>query len=145
MFLIFLFIKLIQYVIKKGKERNESQNQNSDIPRQIFPQLQTKATSYSSGYSGDEVFESSLGFYTFEVDDDKEEFYFTVQDKKYSFTFRNLLGYEIKTRNDAVITIELRTNRPGLAFLEIECFSKQKAVELLPEDERRPLPPASPV
>ena len=136
--LIFLFIKLIQYVIKKAKEQSEAQNY--EAPKQIFPQQQTKTSSYNSLYSDDEVFESSLGFYSFGTDDDKEEFYFKVNDKNYTFAYRNLLDYEVKTRNDAVITIELKTNRPGLAFLEIECFSKQKAVGLLPEDERRPLP-----
>jgi len=140
LFLIFLFIKLIQYFIKRGNEQNQNQGRNYDIPKQVFTQQQDNPSSYSSGYSGDEVFESSLGFYSFEVDDDKEEFYFMAEGKRYAFTFRNLLGYEIKTRNDAVITIELRTNHPSHAFLEVECFSKLKAVSLLPEDERRPLP-----
>ncbi len=136
-----IVFKVVQYLNKKKGEQDEwASSQNSPVQPQPQPVKKTSFYDFKDDEEEKEVIESPYGFYSFTVDWNKKEFSI-IQDKgeKINIVFFNLKGYEVKTKNNAVITLELRTYLPGKPFISIECFSKIKVLPQLPEWQRRPL------
>lgn len=136
-----IVFKVVQYLNKKKGEQDEwASSQNRPVQPQPQPVKKTSFYDFKDDEEEKEVITSPYGFYSFIVDWGKKEFSVT-QDKgeKINIVFFNLKGYEVKTRNDAVITLELKTYLPGKSFISIECFSKIRVLPQLPEWQRRPL------
>ncbi|MDH6307279.1 hypothetical protein M2451_000428 [Dysgonomonas sp. PFB1-18] len=136
-----IVFRVVKYLNKnKGEQDEWASSRNRPVQPQPQPVKKTSFYDFKDDDGDKEVIESPYGFYTFMVDWDKKEFSI-VQDKgeKINVVFFNLKGYEVKTRNDAVITLELKTYLPGKSFISIECFSKIKVLPQLPEWQRRPL------
>jgi len=136
-----IVFKVVQYLNKKKGEQDEwASSQNRPVQPQPQPVKKPSFYDFKDDDEEKEVITSPYGFYSFIVDWSKKEFSIT-QDKgeKINIVFFNLKGYEVKTKNDAVITLELRTYLPGKPFISIECFSKIKVLPQLPEWQRRPL------
>lgn len=129
-FVIFIIVKVAQYIIKSSKEQSQG------MPAKAFPQSEMEM-----GYDPmDDTIKSSLNFYVFEIDRKRQEFSFTVAHDMYRFNYTDLKEYAIRTQNEAVIIIDLKINKVSLPSLQIECFSKLEAIGRLPEDKRRPVP-----
>lgn len=135
MYLLFLFIliRVIQYVIKMNKEQKARGEQPA--PQVQEPEYYDIDDSREPG-----TIKSALGLYTFHIDKHNRKFSFNVNDELYLFEYKDLTEYALKTTDNAIINIELKTSRIDLPYLNIECFSKIKAVNLLPDNMRRPQP-----
>lgn len=134
--IVFILIKVFQVIFKKTQEESERNKQEG----QTLPQPKTTTIyDFSNSYMEDTI-KSPIGFYSFHIDRERKEFSFTTEDTSHRFAYAELSEYAIRTQNEAVIIIDLKISRISLPTLQIECFSKIKAIGRLPEDMRRPVP-----